>query len=204
MSAERKPDIGTDAWFKELENRLKRVATLLDDAALQAARSLSKGTEIYRDLSAVQELIARIEDRVARTLAAAAGGEPTAPQVDALCGAVDYRDVPDFPGYRVGDDGSVWGARRAGRGYGRTREWRALKPYLVRPGPAPTVSLYRERVRHSLRVDSVVLLAFTGPCPGGWEVEHANGDLLDNRLENLRYFASKQSVDAALLRPGMD
>ena len=189
MTLERKPDIGTEAWFKELENRLERVSALLDDAVLATARSLSTGTEIYRDLSAVQELLARIEDRAARALAAAAGGERAA-QGDSLNGDVGYRDVPDFPGYRVGSDGSVWGSRRAGRGYGRTREWRALKPYLVRPGPAPTVSLYRERVRHSLRVDEVVLLAFAGPCPGGWEVEHANGDLLDNRLENLRYFAA--------------
>jgi len=42
-------------------------------------------------------------------------------------------------------------------------------------------------VRHSMRVSSVVLMAFVGACPDGCEVEHANGDLLDSRLENLRY-----------------
>jgi site-specific DNA-cytosine methylase len=30
-----------------------------------------------------------------------------------MTAAVAYRDVPGFPGYRVGDDGSVWPRYRA-------------------------------------------------------------------------------------------
>lgn len=30
---------------------------------------------------------------------------------DLFCGGgVEYRDIPEFPGYRVGSDGSVWSA----------------------------------------------------------------------------------------------
>jgi HNH endonuclease len=188
MTAERKrkPDTGTgtDAWFKELENRLGALQEKLADAASLTARSTRTKVEVDRHLSIVQELLARIEDRIAelspenaRTRADDAADRPL----------VQYCEVPGFTGYRVGNDGSIWGSRSAGRGYGRTREWRQLKPYLLRPGPVLAVSLYRERVRHVSRVDEIVLIAFLGPCPDGYEASHTNGDVLDNRRENLCY-----------------
>lgn len=36
-------------------------------------------------------------------------------------------------------------------------------------------------------VHSLVMLAFVGPLPDGWEVCHRNGVATDNRLVNLRY-----------------
>ena len=181
MNEDVKPQTLTDAWFKELENRLDWVRALLGDAEIQMVRSLRNNSEVHRHLSLVKEAVAGIEHRVGGLLL-----DPT-PVLEAGGPPVEYRAVPGFPGYRVGVDGSVWGSRRAGRGYGHSREWRALKPYLVRPGPAPTVSLYRERERHSMRVSVVVLMTFVGPCPEGHEAEYTNGDYLDNRLENLRY-----------------
>jgi len=203
MSEARKPGTDTEAWFKDLGNRLERAGSLLGDAALHAARSTRRSGNIDRQLSVVQELVAAIENRVA-ALFGEGSDEPTSTHPDAPEDEVDFREVPGFPGYRVGSDGRVWGSRRAGRGYGLTREWRVLKPYLLRPGPTFTVSLYRERERHALRVDGVVLLAFVGPCPQGFEVEHANGDPLDNRLDNLRYVPSRPEreelmADAALI-----
>jgi hypothetical protein len=188
MTGHPRPRSDTEVWVKELENRLDRLGAKLTDAATLAQRSTTAGIEIDRHLSIVQELIARIEDRLA-VLGAEAAGE--APSSDGRDGAIAYCEVPGFPGYRVGSDGTVWGSRRAGRGYGRSRDWRQLKPYLVRPGPVPTVSLYRDRVRHPLRVDTVVLLSFVGPCPGDCEARHANGDPCDNRLDNLRYAPSR-------------
>jgi len=187
MSDEGRRNASAEAWFKELENRLDRIAAQLEDAGIKAGHSMELSARIHRELSVVQDLVARLEDRVAMVNAEVAGEPPPAP-IDAA--SVEYRDVPGFPGYRASSDGRIWGSRRAGRGYGLTREWRALKPYLLRPGPALTVSLYRERERHPLRVDAVVLLAFVGPCPDGCGADHVNGDPLDNRLENLRYMPS--------------
>ena len=196
MNEEHKSGPDLEAWFNEIENRLGQVGAKLEDVSLLATRSRRSGVRVGEQLSIVQELVAKIEDRVA-TLYAEAGGEIVPAPRDGADVEILFRDVPDFSGYRVGNDGSVWGSRRAGRGFGRTREWRRLKPYLVRPGPVPTVSLYRDRVRYPLRVAAVVLLAFVGPCPAGSEVRHVNGDPLDNRLDNLRYVPSRPTDDSA-------
>jgi hypothetical protein len=183
MSEKPRPLTGTDAWFKEVENRLEDVRAQLEDAEIQVARSMRAHGGIPPELSLVQERFANIEHRLAKLLSATRADRTIEPSQEAVL----YRDVPGFPGYRAGSDGTIWGSRSAGRGYGGTREWRALKPYLVRPGPAPTVSLYRDRVRHSMRVAAVVLLAFVGERPDGFEVRSKNGDHLDNRLDNLCY-----------------
>jgi hypothetical protein len=50
------------------------------------------------------------------------------PEVSAM--TIQYRDISDFPGYRVGDDGSVWSRKRKGgndRSPGRLGDqWRLL------------------------------------------------------------------------------
>jgi hypothetical protein len=186
------PGIDTDAWFKELPNRLDRLGAWLGDLETRIGRAMRVNGHVPEPLSLVQELIAKIEDSVA-TLLADADGQRAEPRADPSREPIVYRDVPGFPGYRVGTDGTVWGSRRAGRGYGRSREWRQLKPYLVRPGPAPTVSLYRDRVRHSMRVNALVLLTFVGERPDGHDVGNLNGDCLDNRLENLCYVPTRTS-----------
>lgn len=102
---------------------------------------------------------------------------------------VEYREVPGFPGYRVGDDGSVWvdwitcrwGRRRTGR-------WKQMKlsagsrGYLrVNLTPA-TGGKYR-----TFRVHRLVLEVFVGPCPEGMECRHLNGIKTDCRLSNLAW-----------------
>ena len=52
----------------------------------------------------------------------------------------------------------------------------------------PSVMLYRDGRQARRTVHSLVAEAFLGPRPGeGVEVRHLNGDMTDNRLENLTY-----------------
>lgn len=92
---------------------------------------------------------------------------------------VEYRDIPGFPDYRVGDDGSVWSRKRLNR-------WRQLSPRPQVRGYY-SVLLSKDGIGSDFLIHRLVLLAFVGPCPDGMEACHNNGISGDNRLENLRW-----------------
>jgi hypothetical protein len=94
----------------------------------------------------------------------------------------DVRYVEIKPGYRVGDDGSVWSCIRPGR-YHRFGSWHRLKPLPQRLGHS-TVYLGRKDQRY---IHRLVLEAFVGPCPDGMECRHLDGNPGNNRLDNLAW-----------------
>jgi hypothetical protein len=108
---------------------------------------------------------------------------------DRMLAEVEYRDIAGFPGYRVGDDGSVWSCRKRGFGFGKLdlTSWHEVKG---RPGTKKylLVSLCRDRKSHTKLVHRLVLEAFVGPCPKGMEACHGPvNDRTCNRLSNLRW-----------------
>jgi hypothetical protein len=102
---------------------------------------------------------------------------------------VTYKDVPGFPGYRVGDDGSVWTClRRRGRGESRVpgAEWKRMTPGRGRLRPRAGLRVKLHGKFHL--VPRLVLMAFVGPCPDGMECCHfPDRDTSNNRLSNLRW-----------------
>jgi hypothetical protein len=110
---------------------------------------------------------------------------------------IEYRDVPGFPGYRVGDDGSVWFAWRTCRAGRRlTDRWKPMKiathwkGYLCINLTPAEGGKYR-----TFRVHRLVLEAFVGPCPDGMECRHLNGIKGDCRLENLCWGTPDENRD---------
>ena len=101
---------------------------------------------------------------------------------------VEYRDIPGFPGYRVGDDGSVWSCQ-----FGRhhNARWRKLKPFIHQKRTASRtylcLHLFRNGKRHTRLLHRLVLEAFVGPRPDGDESRHLDGNPLNNTLANLRW-----------------
>jgi hypothetical protein len=55
-------------------------------------------------------------------------------------------------------------------------------------------TLTRNRKEFARSIHRLVLEAFYGTCPDGFEACHNNGDKLDNRLSNLRWDTHKSNI----------
>lgn len=100
-----------------------------------------------------------------------------------------YRSIDGFPGYRVGDDGSIWSCwKKNGRGrpYVLSADWRRLKPDVRRFGHQ-YITLSRQGATVRRQVHQIVLEAFVGPAPDGLEGCHDDGNASNNALGNLRW-----------------
>lgn len=85
---------------------------------------------------------------------------------------MSWRDVPGYPGFSVNELGQVRGPKG-----------RVLKPDTV-CGGYQRVQL--RRARHVM-VHVLVALAFVGPRPDGYQVNHIDGDTANNAARNLEY-----------------
>ncbi len=113
----------------------------------------------------------------------------------------EYRDIEGFPGYRIGNDGSVWTSWYV-FGTGRARPmialiggpWKRMQAPLGKDGyRSVNLTLGGGRKRRR-RVHRLVLHHFCGACPDGMEACHNNGNCLDNRAENLRWDTRKANA----------
>jgi hypothetical protein len=104
---------------------------------------------------------------------------------------VTYKDIPGFPGYRVGDDGSVWSCRVSGH-------WRRLSPTTDKSRSEgrnyPYLNIRRGGKPATFKVHHLVLLAFVGPRPKGAECRHLDGNPLNNRIQNLRWGTATENA----------
>lgn len=110
---------------------------------------------------------------------------------------VEYRIVPGFPNYRVGDDGSIWSCRRRWR---NGEKWKKMRHYVNNRGYC-IIGLRKDGKCTDFRVHQLVTLAFIGHCPRGQEVRHRNGNRQDNRqdnrLSNLSYGTRTENMEDA-------
>lgn len=111
---------------------------------------------------------------------------------------VCYRELSflGFPGYRVGDDGSVWSAwKRGGKGRGSVSlgvVWKILSPKTDSNGRHNYTLCCPSH--KDVRPQVLVLLAFVGPCPEGMEGCHWDGNPANNNVWNLRWATHKDNM----------
>lgn len=95
--------------------------------------------------------------------------------------------------YEVSDFGRV---RSLARTAERVSRWGTPATYRVRARMRALipdefgylgVSLYQDKRVWTVRVHTLVLSAFVGPCPEGMECRHLDGNPSNNRLENLAW-----------------
>ncbi len=101
---------------------------------------------------------------------------------------LEYRIVPEYPMYRVGNDGSVWSLwKQGGRKAVITDDWRRKSPDVNADG-YQRVTLYNQGKKRRSQVHCLVLEVFIGPSP----TTHHHGSHLDdnpsnNCLQNLEW-----------------
>lgn len=109
---------------------------------------------------------------------------------------IEYRDIPGFPGYRVGLDASVWSSWKRAGNYGLTprwiisSEWKRLTTKVDGKGYL-CYTLYGKgsrSIRKRKPVHQLLLLAFVGECPEGMSLgRHLDGNRLNNSLDNITW-----------------
>lgn len=109
---------------------------------------------------------------------------------------VEYRDIPGFPGYRVGSDGSVWSCLARGNGNrGKMTDcWRLMKCSSMKSKRRRftdavylAANLTKGGKVTKVLVHRLVLGVFGPPCPPGQQCRHLDGNPSNNRLSNLAW-----------------
>jgi hypothetical protein len=123
------------------------------------------------------------------TASISAAGEPLQLELEP---GVSYRSVPGFPGYAVGDDGSLWSIKW----YAKWRK-RKVSRWRERPGRRSYwfVCLTSGGVKHLIYIHILVLTVFKGPPQPGQEVRHKNGNRHDSRLDNLAWGTRAENME---------
>ena len=94
----------------------------------------------------------------------------------------EWRDIPDWPGYRASSLGRIKGPRRF------LKESIAPGGYLRVP-----LSDRPNGRRKMVFVHRLICQAFLGMCPRGKQVNHKNNLRHDNRADNLEYLTAKEN-----------
>lgn len=109
-----------------------------------------------------------------------------------------WKPVIGYEGfYEVSSEGRVRGlSRKIPHGLGDAFRHVKGKVLAAKPGNHgyPSVMLSREGKKKLCTVHRLVMHAFVGSCPDGFEVAHSDGNRLNCRLQNLRYATRKENV----------
>jgi hypothetical protein len=113
---------------------------------------------------------------------------------------VEYRPIEGFPGYEVGNDGSVWTRFNKygidGKPY---TPWRQMSPITITAGYKRVTLKHQNGTRVPFLVHRLVLTVFRGAAPAkGMECCHGDGVPGNNRLDNLRWGTKKDNRQDAV------
>jgi len=99
------------------------------------------------------------------------------------------KQIPNYPGYFVTEDGRVWSERtNKGHGPGKFLVFRKRLSGRL----AVSLSLKKGKVVDRY-VHHLVLETYVGQCPEGMECRHLDGNPQNNRLENLCWGTHKDN-----------
>lgn len=97
------------------------------------------------------------------------------------------KEIPGYNGYYAEEDGFIYSSK-SGSLIKLSHRVARKHPYLV-------VHLYINGRTKEVKVHSLVLYAFSGPRPDGYEARHLDGDCLNNKPSNLKWGTRQENVD---------
>lgn len=98
------------------------------------------------------------------------------------------KPISSYPSYYAGEDGTIWSDR-----YGSLRR---MSPTPINSGYL-CLHVFTDSGKPNRLVHILVAEAFLGPIPKGMQVNHKNGDKLDNRPQNLEYVTPSENIKHA-------
>lgn len=126
-----------------------------------------------------------------------------------------WQAIPGYEGlYEASDQGQI---RSLDRQVTQRNRWgtlstNRLKGRLLRPGKQNNGRLYvnlsKDNTSWVVTVHKLVAFTFIGPRAEGMDIDHVNGDFLDNRASNLEYVShqvnQKRAFDMGKLNPPLN
>ena len=118
---------------------------------------------------------------------------------------VEYRNIPELPGYRAGNDGSIWTCKALMHVQGRsgalcvlTDTWKPIALFKHKKLGYFYATLQHQNKKILRTAHRLVLEAFVGPRPAGAVCCHADGNRTNNNLSNLRWDTPKANTADSL------
>jgi hypothetical protein len=110
-----------------------------------------------------------------------------------------WKDISDYEGfYQVSSQGRV---KSIDRIVGSNSRKKALRSTILKPALSTSgylcVSLWKDNKGATKSIHGLVALAFLGVCPDGCNVNHKDGNKLNNHIENLEYCTFAQNSQHA-------
>lgn len=99
---------------------------------------------------------------------------------------VEIKPIPDFPGYYISNDGRVYSSKKNSGFFIPIKIRKTKRGYMQ-------VGIYNKKARW-MPVHRLVLKAFIGEPPAGFECAHLNGNPIDNNLENLKWVSKAENA----------
>lgn len=102
----------------------------------------------------------------------------------------DWRPIPGYPCYWASDSGRIASTKQGG--------WRVLRPRVNNKGYSE-LSVHNGTGFVTMRVHTLVALAFYGARPSCLVTRHLDGNKLNNRVDNLRYGTNLENEEDSRL-----
>jgi predicted DNA-binding protein (UPF0251 family) len=99
-----------------------------------------------------------------------------------------FVQVRRYADYLVDDAGTVVSLKSG--------DWRVMRPHVSKAG-YQRIKLCSGPSQQKHTVHKLVATSFLGPVPDGFQINHKDGNKLNNRLENLEYVTAQQNIQHA-------